>query len=1069
MYVVKRNGSKAEFNSRKILAALKRAYESSDEELTNAELEAIVNNTIQDCFDGISVEDIQDILVENIQKVSPQLAQLYSKYRSEREALRIKNIPKLTEAIKDIVEEKVSDVTKENSNRVTNEIATKMQLIGEEANKFLFLSDPDIKDVVSAHAKGAIHVHDTSYWGLPSTNCHLWNMDDILQNGTVINGVQINKPHSLQVASTVLSQVLSKTRKDCYGGMTVSIATLAPFVKIDHDNLVKEYGKLTNSKEKLEEAVNNKLLKNIKAAIQTLNYQIQTLSDDIFVSLVLDLYEKPDYYKETKALIEEVLRQRIQGLPNEKGQYVTQAFPKLLFITYDNLFTEETELMKLVAESTAKRMAPDFISAKKSKGYKEGNIIPCMGCVSGKEVISYKINDEDIYTESFERAWNRLSNLFEVITQPTGEDYYMNLENVEIWDSTSNNFVEFKRIIQNHDRHNWVRIKTSNGRLLTCTLDHPLNVLGKGRTLVKDIKIGDEIEGAWNTYQGLRSFDKDYMWAIGLLLCDSYYSSTNITGSFAFTGEDDIIERLCNFIRSRNLIPKIKEWHRGTKGDYKEVQLDIENPIEERRKFVKLIIKDFGGIKKNDRKIPSFVFNTDRETRLHFLGGIIDADGYIHDNGSTHFCQVEIGSTNKELALEQLQLVNSLGLYGKIIENHYKKSNPNSIRYQVSFLCKEDILPYITCQKKKDKFRFHKEVRKKRNFIVSDISPVETEDEYSYDVTTSSDRFDVSGIASHNCRSFLQPWKDENGVYKIWGRGNLGVVTLNLPYIILEAKENNINWQKNLKKYFKLAMKAHRKRIHYIANSKVDVAPIIWMYGAISRAKSGTLIKDIIKNGRFSCSIGYVGLSEAVYALGIPYTTPEGQKRGLEILQALNDLCEKAREQSPLNIYYSIYGTPMESSVKKFANSIKKFPLLAHVNDRAYITNSYHVPVEYNINAFDKFDFEAPFQEYSTGGAITYCESGNLEKNLDAVLELIKDINDKMLYAEINVRHADVCHKCGYHGEIKFIDGKWTCPNCGNTDIRQMTRIRRSCGYLSSNDWNTARTDEINHRVIHIQ
>lgn len=219
MKIIKRNGIEVDFNESKIMNALRKAYLAWGKKLPkNITLEYIVDLTVQHCFDGITVEEIQDELVENIEEFAPELAQVYSEYRYEKEVLRNKNLPKLEKAIKDIVEEKASDVTKENSNRVTNEIATKMQLIGEEANKYTFISDPDIQDIVDAHVKGIIHVHDTAYWAVDGvTNCALLNMRDVLLHGTVINGVLINRPHSLQVATTVLTQVASKVRKDQYG------------------------------------------------------------------------------------------------------------------------------------------------------------------------------------------------------------------------------------------------------------------------------------------------------------------------------------------------------------------------------------------------------------------------------------------------------------------------------------------------------------------------------------------------------------------------------------------------------------------------------------------------------------------------------------------------------------------------------------------------------------------------------------------------------------------------------------------------------------------------------------
>lgn len=488
------------------------------------------------------------------------------------------------------------------------------------------------------------------------------------------------------------------------------------------------------------------------------------------------LNETAEYKEELAMLIEEFLRQRIQGMPNEDGVFVTPAFPKLIYaLEEDNIYENSKYwyLTKLAAECSAKRLVPDYISEKKMKELKEGNCFPSMGCVSGDEVITIKYKD-NIYVESFERSWNRFSNIFEIKEQEAKGNYYIDLVGVTIFDSTKNDFVECKRIIKNKDKNDWVRLKTSNGRLLTCTKDHPLAVVNKGRTFVEDIKIGDEIEGTWNTYQGNNKLDPEYAWSLGVIICDGNITNTQITCSFAATKEDYIIERLCNFYKSKNIIPRVKELSRGVKGNYKDVMFDVDlNSLDNRKSFIQYLTTGFEGKVKLDRKIPNEIFESDRESRLHFLGGIIDADGYIHDNGKTHFTQIEIGTTNKELALEQLLLINSLGYFGKIIENRYNKDKSEAIRYQVSFSCgeKNEILNYITCEKKKKCFRNHKSNKKYRGFKVSEIKELTTDgNKWSYDVTTESDRFDVSGIASHNCRSFLSPWKDESGNYKFYGR-----------------------------------------------------------------------------------------------------------------------------------------------------------------------------------------------------------------------------------------------------------------------------------------------------------
>lgn len=787
------------------------------------------------------------------------------------------------------------------------------------------------------------------------------------------------------------------------------------------------------------------------------------------------LNETAEYKEELAMLIEEFLRQRIQGMPNEDGVFVTPAFPKLIYaLEEDNIYENSKYwyLTKLAAECSAKRLVPDYISEKKMKELKEGNCFPSMGCVSGDEVITIKYKD-NIYVESFKRVWNRFSNIFEIKEQEAKGNYYIDLVGVTIFDSTKNDFVECKRIIKNKDKNDWVRLKTSNGRLLTCTKDHPLAVVNKGRTFVEDIKIGDEIEGTWNTYQGNNKLDPEYAWSLGVIICDGNITNTQITCSFAATKEDDIIERLCNFYKSKNIIPRVKELSRGVKGNYKDVMFDVDlNSLDNRKSFIQYLTTGFEGKVKLDRKIPNEIFESDRESRLHFLGGIIDADGYIHDNGKTHFTQIEIGTTNKELALEQLLLINSLGYFGKIIENRYNKDKSEAIRYQVSFSCgeKNEILNYITCEKKKKCFRNHKSNKKYRGFKVSEIKELTTDgNKWSYDVTTESDRFDVSGIASHNCRSFLSPWKDESGNYKFYGRLNQGVVTVSLPDAGLSAEGDINKFWEILDERLELCHRALYIRHKRLVGVKSDVAPVLWQHGAFARLKPGEVIDKYLFDGYSTISLGYAGLYECVKSL-----TGESHTKHMDlakqIMQKLNDACNKWKSEE--NIGYSVYGSPIESTTYKFAKCLKKrFGEISGITDESYITNSYHINVKEEINPFEKLRLEAELQPYSSGGMISYIECANLTSNIEAVLEIIRFIYDNISYAELNTK-SDYCSNCGFDGEIKIIDKDgilgWKCPNCGCEDQHKLHVSRRTCGYIGSNFWNQGRTAEIKDRYVHV-
>ena len=316
------------------------------------------------------------------------------------------------------------------------------------------------------------------------------------------------------------------------------------------------------------------------------------------------------------------------------------------------------------------------------------------------------------------------------------------------------------------------------------------------------------------------------------------------------------------------------------------------------------------------------------------------------------------------------------------------------------------------------------------------------------------------------CRSALTVWKDENGLAKFYGRFNQGVVTLNLVDTALTAvKEMELDGKNDPWPYFKetfekrteLCHKALRCRHERLLGTKSDISPIHWQHGGLARLEKGEPIDKLLYNGYSTLSLGYAGLWECVYALsGKKLTEPEGEKLGLEIMQMLNDKCTQWKLAE--HIDYSLYGTPLESTTYKFAKKLKeKFGVIKGVTDKDYITNSYHVHVTEDIDAFSKLALEAKFQALSPGGAISYVETPNMTNNIPAVLEIIKFIYNNIMYAELNTK-SDYCQECGFDGEIKIVekDGKldWECPQCGNRDHRKLNIARRTCGYIGSNFWN---------------
>jgi len=319
------------------------------------------------------------------------------------------------------------------------------------------------------------------------------------------------------------------------------------------------------------------------------------------------------------------------------------------------------------------------------------------------------------------------------------------------------------------------------------------------------------------------------------------------------------------------------------------------------------------------------------------------------------------------------------------------------------------------------------------------------------------------------CRSFLTPYVDEKGNPKYYGRFNQGVVTINLPDVALSSDKDMELFWKIFDDRLELCHRALQIRHKRLSKVTSDVAPILWQHGALARLGKGESIHDLLHHGYSTISLGYAGLYECVkYMTGHSHTDESvGKEFGLKVMQYMNDKCKKWKEEEDID--YSVYGTPIESTTYKFAKCLKdRFGVVKGITDRNYITNSYHVPVFEEIDAFTKLKLESEFQKLSPGGAISYIETPNLENNLDVVMEVIEYIYNNIMYAELNTK-SDYCQACGYTGEILIDDNlEWYCPNCGNRDHDKLNVARRTCGYIGTNFWNKGRTEEIKERVMHI-
>lgn len=709
--VIQRDCSEADFDKSKISTAILKAMKNGSGIVKPKIAEDIADEIEEECKDKdeVSVSDIESMVYDKlITKKQRLTAKAYEGYRSIREFQR-ENENTTDSEIDELLDGESEYWNTENSNKNSKVLNTQRDYMAGIVSKDIsrrFLLPPE---VVQAHDEGIIHFHDIDYFGMNAmSNCSLINLEDMLQNGTCINKVMIEKPHRFITACTIATQIILGVTSLQYGGATITLTHLAPFVRDSYNKYYEKYKSWGFSNEDCKRYAESDTKKEVADGVQTFNYQCNSMSNSNgqspFLSVFMYLGETTEYKKELAMIIEEFLNQRLLGLKNEVGVYVTQAFPKLLYVLEEDNIHENSPywyLTKLAAKCTAKRMNPDYISEKIMKKYKEGNCFPCMGC-----------------------------------------------------------------------------------------------------------------------------------------------------------------------------------------------------------------------------------------------------------------------------------------------------------------------------------------------------------------------------------RSFLSPYKDENGNYKFYGRLNQGVVTLNLVDVALSSEGDYEKFWDLMEQRTELCHKALLCRHKRLEGTLSDVAPLLWQYGAFARLKKGEKIDRLLHNGYASISLGYAGLYECVkYMTGKSHIdSQEGHDFGIKVMQFMNDKCDQWNKEHYIG--FSIYGSPIENTTYKFAKCLqKRFGIIKGITDRNYITNSYHTFVKEQINAFDKLAKESEFQALSLGGAISYVETDGLVNNVDAILEMNKFIYDHIMYAEENTK-SDYCQICGYDGEIKIIDegGEliWECPNCHNRDKDKMNVARRTCGYIGTNYWGKGRTQEIKERYVHM-
>ena len=1085
MQIIKKDGTLEQYDEQKIINACNKAARRAMVELSDSDYQIICNavwdKLVENDLEDTEIYEMHNIVESVLEEYYPVVAKMYKEYRNYKKDFvhMMDKVYKKSQTIRYIGD-------KNNANTDSALVATKRSLIFGELNGELYKKFFLTLNEKQAMKDGYIYIHDRSS-RLDTFNCCLFRIGKVMKNGFEMGNVWYNEPNSLDTAFDVMGDIILSTAAQQYGGFTVPEVDkiLAPYAEKSYWKYRKEYanicgyiekdnGTLITNTSSAEEWVMKKIQRDFEQGWQGIEYKLNTVGssrgDYPFVTMTIGL--ATDKFGKMAAITLLNVHKEGQG---KKGFKRPVLFPKIVFLYDKNLHGdgsekyESADVFNAGIECSSKTMYPDWLSLT-GNGYvpemhkKYGRVVSPMGCVDGKEIITYRYNGQ-LYVESFERMWNRLSDFFELHQQIKGQPHlYMDLKDVEIYD-TEIGFVNTQKIIRNVS-NDWVDLHLSNGRRLLCTSDHPITIQNNETKQAKELNCGEKILINSSQYAEENIvFNNDKAWLLGFLLCDGCYQSNHIFASIAAEGEDDIELKFHSVFRKYfDLDTKTVLQERGKKGVYKDL-IAIADDKNNLQRTINYLTEKFGGINKVNRHIPNEVFSWNYESKLAFLAGMIDADGYINDN-SHGGSVVQIGSTNKELALQQMALAQALGMPAKIYHNHYTKKNPNAIRYRIEFYPIEELLNYIVCDKKSDHYEEMLSNHYNTNAEVIEVLPVETT-MYSYDVTTDSEHFEVSGIYSHNCRAFLSPWyerggmrpADENDKPIFEGRCNLGVVSLHLPMILAKARQESKDFYEVLEYYLELIRGLHKRTYDYIGELRASVNPVAFCEGGLygGNLKPEDKIKSILPP--MTMSYGITALNE-LQRLYNGESIREDGEFALEVMQYIQQYIDRIKEED--QILYAIYGTPAESLCGLQIEQFRKvYGIIENVSDKSYVSNSFHCHVSEQMSPIEKQDKEERFWGYFNGGKIQYCRY-NLGYNIEAIKTLVLRAMEKGFYEGVNLAMC-YCEDCGYQQVEMDV-----CPKCGSSKI---TKIDRMNGYLGftrihgQSRYNEAKQIEISQRI----
>lgn len=1049
--VIKRDGRLVPFDETKITLAISKALKCSPKDLA-----VLINEiTSQITQTKISVEEIQDLVEKAlINHNYADAAKAYILYRNERTRRREAHSD-LNKTISSLVSSEASDLDlkRENANIDGNAPMGIMLQFGSEVSKKFALENLIEPEQARAHQEGLIHIHDLNLYSV-CFNCCQIPAGKLLKQGFSTGHGYIREPNSIQTAAALMCIIIQSNQNSMFGGQAIPLFEydLAPYVMKSYFKNLEElaqyegisldissleaYSQDNNTiidynpfsfpiEQKIYQEARKLTEKQTYQAMEALIHNLNTMQSRAgaqtpFSSINYGTGTTP----EQRLIIKSVLEATDAGM----GSGETPIFPVQVFKVLDGTNTKEGDpnydLFQLACKVSAKRLFPNFVfigAPYNYQFYKKGHPeteIAVMGCASGESVILVQ-----------DPKWNNTwpISLKEFVSLPNWQEY-------RVWDSSSNVFVKILNIINNPSVENWYRITFSDGRYLTVTSDHYLPVEEKGRVQVKDLVLGDKVlNGTIPSVQSyplpldsLREDPSEIAWLYGLVIRDGCYATANPTICVGLD-EKELLEKAAAIINNLGYETKIVRRERGIKGNYYELRVLKGKSLTER------FIRAFRGINKKERTLsPWFINSVDS---AYFLAGMIDADGHIHEHAGT--VRVQLGTTNETLSLQTMFLAQSLKLHPKMYVASYG-AGANKLRYSCEFEIPSYLANKLQCHKKKEKALQYpsSKINMPKYVEVTKIVPLSTSMK-SYCLETETDRFDINGVNSHNCRTRVLPNIYDPEHQTPVGRGNIAFTTMNLPMIALLSEGNLDIFFNKLDKTLKLCYNNLYDRFKYLSKKHAYNYPFLFSEGVwldSEKLQPEDTIEEVLKQG--TLAIGFCGLAECLVALIGKHhgESEEAQQLGLKIVGRIKSFCDQASKNTGLT--WGAFASPAESAAGRFARiNRKEFGLIEGVTDRDYITNGNHVPVYYPISAANKIEIEAPYHALCSAGDICYVEcEGDISKNPKAFESIILYMKDKgICYGSIN-HPVDRCPVCGYVGIINDI-----CPKCGRHEYEAVS------------------------------